>query len=515
MSKSFRTQGGLTLVFILLACFGATLLQAQNAALTVQGILKKSDGSAVPDDVYKLIFAFYDAEVGGNKVWEETINDVETTGGVYSVVLGVGTPLTASFNVPYYLSVKIGSASAQELLPRPRLSAAPYALALRGQDNVIPSTGNIQVYGVTASHAITASGNISGANISAGGDLNVGNDAYLTGTLNVQKGVLASTGPINSGTGPFHGYGFLGDGNTGYGSDAYGTASIWAGGENVLNATNNQVLIRPGGVDVINATNAQVTMTKPLHITGLKTLAYGGTVYSMSGAGFQTLASYTSGFSLETDGYIKPYGVYVISDRRVKKDFTPSNPVNDLALLQRLSVTDYKYKDVITKGDVWKKGFIAQQVAEVVPEAVSKGGTDVIPDIYAPAKNARLEASTLFLTMEQAHGLKPGDKVRLMGDDQQEDLLVQTTPSATTFTVGNWTYKAPEKVFVYGREVTDFHSVDYDRLFTLNISATQELARRVEALEKENTDYKAENAELRRLIEGIRADVNALKGLER
>ena len=499
MSKSFRSQWGLTLVFLFFGCFGATLLRAQNAALTVQGILKKADGSAVPDDVYKLYFAFYDLEAGGNKIWEEVINDVETTGGVYSVVLGVnGTPLTAAFDVPYYLSVRIGSASAQELLPRPRLSAAPYALALRGQDNVIPSTGNIQVYGVTASHTITATGNITGYNISSNGDLNVGADAYVTGALNAQTGVLASTGSINSGSGPFHGYGFLGDGTTGYGSNAYGTASIWAGSQNVMNAT-----------------NAQITMTKPLQITGTKTLTYSGTVRSMSGSGFENLSGYNSPFSLETDGYIKPYGVYVISDRRVKKDFTPSNPVNDLALLQRLHVTDYKYKDVITKGDAWKKGFIAQQVAEVVPEAVSKAGTDVVPDIYAPAKNARLEAGTLYLTMEQAHGLQPGDKVRLMGDEHQEDLLVQATPSATTFTVGNWTYKAPEKVFVYGREVNDFHSVDYDRLFTMNISATQELARKVEALEKENAGYKAENAELRRLIEGIRADVNALKGQER
>lgn len=503
MSKSFRSQWGLTLAFLFIGCFGATLLQAQNAALTVQGILKKNDGSAVPDDVYTLRFGLYDAEFGGTEVWFEEINNVETNGGLYSAVLGVnGKSLDAPFDVPYYLSVKIGTSS-QELLPRPRLSAAPYALSLLGQDNLIPSTGNIQVYGVTASHGITATGNISGYGITANADLNVGNDAYLAGTTNLQGGALVNAGsPLNyqvstpNGTiTKFRGYGFIGDGATGYGSNVYGTASIWAGGQNVMNAT-----------------NAQLTMTKPLQITGTKTLTYNGTVRAMSGAGFETLANYNSPFSLETDGYIKPYGVYVISDRRVKKDFTPSNPVHDLALLQRLRVTDYKYKDVITKGDTWKKGFIAQQVAEVVPEAVSKGGTDVIPDIYAPAKNARLEAGTLQLTMEQAHGLKPGDKVRLMGDEHQEDLLVQTTPSATTFTVGNWTYKAPEKVFVYGREVNDFHSVDYDRLFTLNISATQELARRVESLEKENAAFKAQNDELRQLLEGLRADLDALKG---
>ena len=484
-------------LLLALCCSVAASLHAQNAALTVQGILKKSDGSAVPDDAYTLRFALYNAEAGGTEVWFETLNDVETTGGVYSAVLGLNPakPLSAPFDVPYYLSVKIGNSS-QELLPRPRLSAAPYALALRGQDNVIPSTGNITVYGMNAA-----------ANINVGGASN------LTGTVECSNGILVNTGSLsNNGLPPFSGYGFKGDGQTGYGSNQYGVANIWANGKNVITATNNTVTIRPNEVDVITATNAKVTMTKLLKITGTDVQAYGGTVYSMSGSGFQTLASYTAGFSLETDGYIKPYGIYVISDRRVKKDFNPSNAANDLALLQRLRVTDYKYKDVIAKGDHWKKGFVAQEVEAIVPEAVSTS-TEVIPDVYASAQTIRLAANhTLEISVAQAHGLKPGDKVRLMADNRQEDLLVQATPSATTFTVGNWTHGTPEKVFVYGREVNDFNAVDYDRLFTMNISATQELARRVESLEKENASFKSENMELRQLLEGLRADVEALKG---
>ena len=120
LMKSIFTCFSFTVILAVVFAAGIAPLHAQNnAALTVQGILKKSDGSAVPDDVYTLKFAFYDAEAGGNKVWEETINDVETTGGVYSAVLGVGgTPLNAPFDKPYYLSVKIGNSS-QELLPRP------------------------------------------------------------------------------------------------------------------------------------------------------------------------------------------------------------------------------------------------------------------------------------------------------------------------------------------------------------------------------------------------------------
>ena len=195
-----------------LCCSVAATLCAQNAALTVQGILKKSDGSAVPDDVYTLRFALYNAEAGGTEVWFESLNDVETTGGVYSAVLGLNPakPLNAPFDVPYYLSVKIGNSS-QELLPRPRLSAAPYALALRGQDNVIPSTGNIQAYGLQATHNITVNG--------------------------ASQGFRAGTGSSQVG------YSFTDDATTGFGSSATGTASIWAAGQNVMNATSSEVNI--------------------------------------------------------------------------------------------------------------------------------------------------------------------------------------------------------------------------------------------------------------------------------
>ncbi len=38
---------------------------------------------------------------------------------------------------------------------------------------------------------------------------------------------------------------------------------------------------------------------------------------------------------------------------------------------------------------------------------------------------------------------------------------------------------APERVFVYGKRVNDFLVVDYDAIAMLNVSATQELVKRV------------------------------------
>ena len=39
-------------------------------------------------------------------------------------------------------------------------------------------------------------------------------------------------------------------------------------------------------------------------------------------------------------------------------------------------------------------------------------------------------------------------------------------------------------VFVYGREMDDFHTVDYDAISMLNVSATQEQQGRIEELEE-------------------------------
>ncbi len=59
------------------------------------------------------------------------------------------------------------------------------------------------------------------------------------------------------------------------------------------------------------------------------------------------------------------------------------------------------------------------------------------------------------------------------------------------------------EIFVYGREVKDFRTVDYEGVSMLNVSATQELARRVEALATENAELKARLASLEALAEEV------------
>ncbi|MEQ1745973.1 MAG: hypothetical protein ABMA02_11130 [Saprospiraceae bacterium] len=143
----------LALFFSIVTVVSPALL-AQNATLTVQGVLKNADGSTVPyGNAYTLTFKLWDAETGGTAVWQETKTNVPILGGLYEIVLGDGaTVLNAPFDKPYYLGVSIGTGNGAEFSPRPRLASAPYALSLLGSTNIFPSSGSVGI-GTSSPHA--------------------------------------------------------------------------------------------------------------------------------------------------------------------------------------------------------------------------------------------------------------------------------------------------------------------------------------------------------------------------
>ena len=124
-------------------------------------------------------------------------------------------------------------------------------------------------------------------------------------------------------------------------------------------------------------------------------------------------------------------------------------------------------KDKVQYGEKVTKKVIAQQLKTVFPQAVSLQ-TKVIPDIYKVS-----EINEGYIKLET--DLKKGDKVKLIfeKDEQTSDELVEVlSTDKNGFTVDN---KKEGKVFVYGKQVDDFHVVDYDAVSMLNVSATQEL----------------------------------------
>jgi hypothetical protein len=183
--------------------------------------------------------------------------------------------------------------------------------------------------------------------------------------------------------------------------------------------------------------------------------------------------------SIYSAGGVMAQFVVMRSDERIKDIVNQSAPAEDLQLLNQLKVTNYHMKDRIVNGTTLYKGLVAQQVREVMPEAVSQS-SDYLPDIYARAAGVDFDAETHQLTLRMAkpHRLVAGEWVRIhlaKGIVESEVLEVPSTHSLVV--------AAQEPVtaaFVYGRRVDDVLAVNYDRVFTTGIGAIQELSRKLE-----------------------------------
>ena len=150
-------------------------------------------------------------------------------------------------------------------------------------------------------------------------------------------------------------------------------------------------------------------------------------------------------------------------------------------------------------GGQYKK-VIGQQLVQVFPQAVSNQLTEVIPDIYQQAK---VQQGWVMLHTD----LRANDRVKIITEKEQhicKVLEVKASAFRLDFS------PEVEEVFVYGREVDDFHIVDYDAVSMLNVSATQEIYRKVQAQQEEIRTLKAQNNQLEERLAKIES---LLKGI--
>jgi hypothetical protein len=168
----------------------------------------------------------------------------------------------------------------------------------------------------------------------------------------------------------------------------------------------------------------------------------------------------------------------VSSDSRIKEDIQDIN--DDTALQSILSIEPktYKYVDKLQKGDKKVYGFMAQQIREVIPESVSIQ-TSYIPNIYLVAN---YNSNVITLPSQPTKVvIKVDDKIKCYDKDNKEIIVeVIEVIDDLTFRIKDIEY-SDTKIFIYGTFVDDFHTLDKTYIFTLNVCATQELHRRIEA----------------------------------
>jgi hypothetical protein len=186
------------------------------------------------------------------------------------------------------------------------------------------------------------------------------------------------------------------------------------------------------------------------------------------------------------------------SDQRIKKNISDISDGDALAKLRLIEPAEYDYID-IQKGTKRVYGFIAQQVREHFPEAVPLT-KETVPNFYQlcdVSYNDNLMTLSGITNTELLATVDASSNVQVI-DFKGKSLyprVVAVDVSNSTLTMdisGQDLTKdvSGNKMFLYGMEVNDFHTLNKDYLFTINFAATQELDREVQKLRAENASLK-------------------------
>ncbi len=138
------------------------------------------------------------------------------------------------------------------------------------------------------------------------------------------------------------------------------------------------------------------------------------------GADFNYTGSYTAFITAAFNIAIYVGGLIInASDMRIKKDINDIDDDGALQKILKIQPKTYKYKDFLTRGDSVIYGFIAQQIKEVIPEAVSII-TETIPNIY---KQGTYNNKIITLDIDVSNELSINDKIKVMDDKDNPKMV--------------------------------------------------------------------------------------------
>lgn len=294
-----------------------------------------------------------------------------------------------------------------------------------------------------------------------------------------------------------------------FGNPGYAGSSNFSGG--TYDMTFKTVVGQPGTLFSL-ASNGNVGVgtsnpAVPLDVSGSSLL--NSTYGYLNSAGLVGTSAGNVPVSIRAASRIWAAEFNATSDQRVKTDIRQVDQQTMLRTIEQLKVVNYRFKDSVLHRLARHDGFLAQQVEEVYPDAVQQS-ENTLPNIYAKPMNISYDAEqqTARLQMAQPHGLQVGDEVRIIGTVQDQHYTV-TEATATSFTIGKVGY-AMDDVFVFGKKVQDFRTLNYDRLFTLGIGAIQALSQENKTQQQSLDELKAEqssdDADARQRLQQLEAE---------
>jgi len=242
-----------------------------------------------------------------------------------------------------------------------------------------------------------------------------------------------------------------------------------------IDNTNSRVFISEDLLIGTGTHYGALTINRNNSVAGTNFTTYSYYFYSSLAPASSSSQLGTGSYSLaiHANGWINSWGYITFSDQRIKKNIKSCDC--ELDKINELRVVEYEYIDKTKEGGE-RCGFIAQEVAKVLPNAV-KNSTNFIPDYYKIVD----KVSDNCIKLEQNHGYVVGDKLKLINEDREYIVLVYKVDIQYVYynVIGeSGSVIIPDvdgKYFLYGKEVNDFKQIDNDYLNAISIKGVQEL----------------------------------------
>ena len=203
--------------------------------------------------------------------------------------------------------------------------------------------------------------------------------------------------------------------------------------------------------------------------------------------GTKPIAPFNTNFSAYFTGMTRAPGYVAFSDQRIKSNIVDISDTTALDQLRQLQPKYYEYVDKVGRGSSTVIGFIAQEVKEVVPQAVSVANGD-IPNIY---QTANVSANTITFTNFHTSNLDATSNTLVVYEEGTKRKELTITEVIDEHTIRVDTEVSGEDVLVYGQVVQDFHHLNKDYLWTVATSALQEVDRQLQAEKARNDRLEA------------------------
>lgn len=340
--------------------------------------------------------------------------------------------------------------------------------------------------------------------------LYAGGNAYITGNLGIGQYSSSDKLYVN-GNSYFNGN----IGIQGYDEDEDEDYKLYVNGESkftkgiLVDGTDTS---RPGlfvssGVYYNNSSSYRTLTTST--ISGYLSRAYYYWYYGSYWRRYTTLfvaSTQTAGrISIRTSNAIFASKFIVSSDERIKENVEVVPDNLSLNIIRKLEPKYYTYIDRIDKGSEKQVGFMAQDVFKYIPDAV-RFTTKIIPNemktVNSPLWTTFHDLSGNLkykLTITDLKDPSGNTKYKFILSDNQdtgeettiETFSLENEPNSFVFD------KKWNNIFLYGREVDDFHVLDKAKIWAIAYSALQEVDRiqQSEQIKLKEAENKIKNLE--------------------